>query len=62
MFFIKGINRFPMFFEMLRENRVNISADGNTFFGGKDIHDFGNLGMNFPADIDALARFDLIAF
>lgn len=51
-----------MFFEVLRENRIYISADRNTFFGGKDIHDFGNLVVDFPTDIDALARFDLVPF
>ncbi len=62
LFLIQRVDCVPMLFEVLSEYRVNITTDGNALLGGEDIYDFGNLAVNLPADIDALARFDLVAF
>ena len=51
-----------MLFEVLSQYRVDISTDGNALLGGEDIYDFGNLAVNFPTDINALARFYLVTF
>ncbi len=46
---------------MTGKNGIYISADGYLLVGN-DIHDAGNLIVYFSADVDALARFDFVAF
>lgn len=50
-----------MLFQMTGKDGIYISADGYLLVGN-DIHDAGNLVVYFSADIDALARFYLVAF
>jgi hypothetical protein len=61
LLFIQFLYLVLVLFQMAGKNGIYISADGDLLVGN-DIHDTGNLVMYFPADIDALACFDLVAF
>lgn len=50
-----------MLLQMARKDGIYIPTDGY-FLVGNDIYYAGNLIVYFPTDIDALARFDLVAF
>ncbi len=61
LFFIQFLNFVFVLFQMTGKDGIYISADGYLLIGD-DIHDSGNLVVYFPADIDALTCFNLIAF